>query len=303
LVVIASLPGAVWLAFATLAAAMAALWAPWFTRVPGSSRWWLAPFAVALLAARAADLVDTRGLLAIAALVAACRLGEHAATGPWQGFGVALMLVLSAGLLLHAVPGFANPVVLDDVRVSADSLPYTKYLNLDKGVLGLVLLALYAPARARRATSAGSAITAAWQFAIVAAAVRALTMAVGYARWDPKLPEWWPLWLASMLFLTALPEEALFRHVIQGGLTAWLGETARARATATIASAVLFGLAHVGGGATYVVLATIAGLGYAVVYAGTGSVLAAIAAHTGLNLLHLLLFSYPALDPASAMPR
>lgn len=247
--------------------------------------------------------MDTRGLLAIAALVVACRLGEHAAPGPWQGISLAPMLVLSAGLTVHAVPGFANPVVLDAVRLSADSLPYTKYLNVDKGVLGLLLLALFAPARARRAPGAGSAITASWQFAIVTGAVMALTVAVGYARWDPKLPEWWPLWLASMVVLTALPEEALFRHVIQGSLTAWLGETARARATAAIASAVLFGLAHVAGGATYVVLATIAGLGYAVVYAGTGSVLAAIAAHTGLNLLHLLLFGYPALDAAIAMPR
>lgn len=300
---IASLPGEVWLAFASLAVAMAGLWAPWFTRVPASDRWWLAPFAVALLAARAADLVDTRGLLAIAALVAACRMGEHAAPGPWQGFGLALMLVLSAGLLVHAVPGFANPVALDGVRMSADSLPYTKYLNLDKGVLGLLLLALHAPARARRLPTAGAAAAALWQFAIVTGAVMTLTVAVGYARWDPKLPEWWPLWLASMVFLTALPEEALFRHVIQGGMHSWLGGGSRRRWTAAVGSAALFGLAHAGGGALYVVLATIAGLGYAVVYAGTGSVLAAIAAHTGLNLLHLLLFSYPALDPANAMPR
>jgi len=301
--VIASQSSVVWLAFAALAVAMTALWAPGVTRAPGSDRWWLAPFAVALLAALAANLVDTRGLLAIAALVVACRIGEHAAPGPWQGFGLALMLVLSAGLLLHVVPGFANPVVLDAVRLSPDSLPYTKYLNEDKGILGLLLLALYAPARARRAPSAGSASTATWRFAIVAAAVMALTMAAGYARWDPKVPSWWPLWLASMVFLTALPEEALFRHVIQGGLQSWLGDTSRARMTALAASAGLFGLAHAGGGALYVVLATTAGLGYAAVYAGTGSVLASIVAHTGLNLLHLLLFSYPALDPASAMPR
>lgn len=46
-------------------------------------------------------------------------------------------------------------------------------------------------------------------------------------------------------------------------------------------------------------LATVAGFGYALVYARTGAILAAVAAHTGLNLLHFLLFSYPALDPAA----
>lgn len=296
---IAPQPLAVVVTFAALATAMAALWAPRLAAARSADRWWIAPFALALSAAVAGDLVDTRGLLAVAALVAACRLGEHRRDGGLRGFALAAMLALGGGLLVHAVPGFANPIVIDGVRLSADSLPYTKYLNLDKGVLGLLLLGLHAPARARRAPAPGSVVTATWQFAIVAAAVMALTVAVGYARWDPKLPSWWPLWLGSMVFLTALPEEAVFRHVVQGGLQSWLGDTPRARTAALAASAGLFGLAHLGGGWTYVLLATTAGLGYALVYARTGSVLAAIATHTGLNLLHFLLFSYPALSPHS----
>jgi membrane protease YdiL (CAAX protease family) len=43
------------------------------------------------------------------------------------------------------------------------------------------------------------------------------------------------------------------------------------------------------------VLATIAGIGYGWIYASTGSIAAAIATHAGLNTLHFLLFSYPAL--------
>ena len=57
----------------------------------------------------------------------------------------------------------------------------------------------------------------------------------------------------------------------------------------------LFGSAHVGGGWTYVGLAAIAGIGYGWIYAATGAIGASILAHTGLNLLHLLFFSYPAL--------
>lgn len=296
---IASLPPVAVVTFAALATAMAALWAPRLVAARSADRWWIAPFALALSAAVAGDLVDTGGLLAVAAVVATCRLGEHLQDGALRGFALAAMLALGAGLLVHAVPGFANPIVIDGVRLSADSLPYTKYLNLDKGVLGLLLLALHAPARARRAAPSGSWLGAAAPFAVVTVAVMALTVAVGYARWDPKLPSWWPLWLGSMVFLTALPEEALFRHVVQGGLQAWLGDTSRARVTASAASAALFGLAHIAGGWIYVLLATVAGLGYSLVYARTGSVLAAIAAHTGLNLLHFLLFSYPALSPTA----
>ena len=281
--------------FAALAAAMVALWAPrvWFS--PHARSLWVLPFAVALLAAQMANIVTTPGLIAMFVLITATRVGYHAPDGGLRGFALALMLALAAGLLLHAVPGFDNPGLVDGVRLSADAEPYTKFLNFDKGVLGLFLLGLYAPERALRRAPRGAAIAVAWRFAVVAVVVMALTVAAGYARWDPKLPAWWPAWLASMIFFTALPEEAVFRHVIQGGLQTWLGPTQQSRWTALAAAAALFGLAHVGGGWVYVALATVAGLGYGLVYAITGSIVAAILAHTALNTLHLLFFTYPAL--------
>ena len=288
-------PAPVLAAFAALAAAMVLLWAPRFSTAPHAHSWWVFPFVAALLLARAAGVVDTRGLVAIFVFTTVSRFGAHAVDGAARGFALAVMLALAAGFLLHALPGFANPRVLDGVTLSADSAPYTKYLNFDKGVAGLVLLGLFAPERALRRAPPGTAPAAAWRFTVVVGMVMALTMAAGYARWDPKLPTWWPLWLASMVFLTALPEEAVFRHVIQGGLHTWLGESSRARWVATLAAAALFGLAHLGGGWVYVGLATVAGVGYGLVYALTRSIAAAIVAHATLNLLHLLLFSYPAL--------
>jgi uncharacterized protein len=281
--------------FVALAAAMVALWAPrvWFS--PHARSLWVLPFAVALLAAQAAAIVTTPGLIAMFVLITATRVGYHAPDGGLRGFALALMLALSGGLLLHAVPGFDNPRLIDGVRLSADAEPYTKYLNFDKGVLGLFLLGLFAPERALRRAPRGATGAVTWRFAVVALVVMALTVAAGYARWDPKLPAWWPAWLASMLCFTALPEEAVFRHVIQGGLQTWLGPTQQSRWTALAAAAALFGLAHVGGGWVYVALATVAGLGYGLVYAITGSIVAAILAHTALNTLHLVFFTYPSL--------
>lgn len=283
------------LAFAALTLALAALWAP---RVFGPSRtieWWLLPFVVALGAAVSGALIDSRGLVALLALGTACRVSHHAPDGALRGFAHAVMLLMGAGVLLHALPGFANPRVLDGVQLSADSAPYTKYLNIDKGLLGLFLLGLYAPARA----GAGDSLRLGRRFlvgvTILAVVGMGLTVLVGYAHWDPKLPSWWPMWLWSMAFLTALPEEAVFRHLIQGGLQNWLGGAGRERLLAAGVAGVLFGLAHLGGGWIYVALASVAGIGYGWIYAATGSIAAAILAHTGLNLLHLLFFSYPAL--------
>ena len=280
--------------FAMLVAAMLALWAPRFSAAPRVASWWLLPFAGALMLALASRLVDVRGLATILVLAAACRLVHHAPSRTLRGIALAILLAVSAGLMAHALPGFANPLVLDAVQLSGDSLPYTKYLNFDKGVAGLFLLGLVAPQRTARRSSVPVAPLLA-RFALVAAVVLAATVASGFARWDPKLPAWWMLWTFSMVFLTALPEEAVFRHLVQGGLQEWLGGTTRARWTALAVGGVVFGLVHLAGGWTYVALATLAGLGYGWIYGASGSIAASILAHTGLNLIHLLLFSYPGL--------
>ena len=280
--------------FAALTVALLTLWAPRVSASPQAPTWWVLPFAATLLLAQMADLIDTPGLVLLFALVATCRLVHQTPHGGLKGFAIAALLAMSGGILMHAFPGFANPKVLDAVRTSADAAPFTKYLNLDKGLLGLFLLGLVSPVRAVRAPR----IPMARILPTVAATtvvVMAATVAAGYAHWDPKLPDWWPLWLWSMVTLTALPEEAVFRHLIQGGLQAWLGASSRGYALAAVLSGVLFGLAHISGGWTYVLLATIAGIGYGWIYAMTGSVAASILAHTGLNLLHLLFFTYPAL--------
>ena len=280
--------------FAMLVVAMLALWAPRFSAARRVAWWWVLPLAGALMLALAAGLVDVRGFATVVVMAAACRQVHHAPSPTLRGVALAVVLAISAGLLAHLIPGFANPLVLDAVQLSGDSLPYTKYLNLDKGEAGLLLLGLVAQQRTARRSSVPVAPLLA-RFALVAAVVLAATVATGFARWDPKLPAWWMLWTWSMVFLTALPEEAVFRHLVQGGLQDWLGGTAHARWTALAASGVVFGLAHLAGGWTYVALATLAGLGYGWIYSASGSIAASILAHTGLNLLHLLFFSYPGL--------
>ena len=99
----------------------------------------------------------------------------------------------------------------------------------------------------------------------------------------------------SMVFLTALPEEAIFRGVVQNWLARRLGGASRDGLVAAVIAGAIFGVAHFAGGPRYVVLATVAGIGYGWIYATTGSLAAAIAAHAGLNTLHFLFFTYPSL--------
>ncbi|MCW8354408.1 CPBP family intramembrane metalloprotease [Marinomonas pontica] len=60
-------------------------------------------------------------------------------------------------------------------------------------------------------------------------------------------------------------------------------------------SAMLFGIAHMGGGVEYAIVASVAGLGYGGVYYLTKRIEYAILCHFILNGLHFLFFTYPML--------
>jgi membrane protease YdiL (CAAX protease family) len=281
-------------AFGALTLALILLWAPRVLRLPFAGIWWIAPFAAAIGAALSGGLIDARALAVLVLFAAACRVAGHATSRAAAVLAHVVVLAVAAGLLLHVLPGFDNPRVLNGVVLSPGSEPYTKYLNFDKGVAGLFLLGIYAqlPARDEGHRHVPAFL---WRFVVMTALVMAMSLTFAYVRWDPKLAPWWPLWAWSMVFLTALPEEAIFRGVAQTGIARWLGGTPRAQAIAIVTVGSLFGLAHIAGGPLYVVLAAVAGMGYGWIYASTRSIAAAVLAHAGLNTIHFLLFTYPAL--------
>jgi membrane protease YdiL (CAAX protease family) len=300
------------LAFAVLMLAMTALWV-----APASStrrdRFWTFPFAVALAAAIAGGVVDVRGVLVLLLFAVACRAASQAGARGARAAAYVVLFLVCGGLMLHVMPGFDNPIVISGVVLSPGAPPYTKYLNFDKAAAGLLLLGLYAPQLVARPGPAKAGphgdptyvgagfgwpayvVAFAWRFAVLTSVVIVLALLLGFVRWDPKLPAWFPFWALSILFFTALPEEALFRGVVQTTLERRLGGTRHARVVAMVIAAVLFGIAHAGGGATYVLLATVAGAGYGWIYADTHSIGAAILAHFGLDAIHFLFFTYPAL--------
>ncbi len=282
-------------AFATLTLALASLWLPRASQSPRADRAWMLPGLLALVLSLIGGLTDAIGLLILLSFAAACFVASHAASRPLGVIAHAVMVAIGAGLFLHVMPGFDNPRVLTGVVLGPDAAPYTKYLNFDKGMAGLFLLGLYAPDRLASDEGARHLAATALRFVIVVTVVLALTLTLGYVRWDLKLPAWWPLWLWSMVFLTALPEEAAFRGVAQTRIARRLGDTPRASAIAVVTAGLLFGLAHIGGGPVYAILASVAGAGYGWVYASSRSLSAAIATHAGLNTIHLFCFTYPSL--------
>ncbi len=273
--------------------AVVALWAGGERRRWGAASWvWLG--VGALVTAVLSGVVLPVGLVGVGAWAAVVALWVKSTRLRWlAAIGV---LAGAAALMLHVVPGFVNPRVIERVRFTEDALPFSLYLNFDKTLVGLLLFGWALP-RIGTLKEWREMLRAALPRAVVTIGLVGLaSWATGYVRWAPKLPEEALLWCAVNLLSTCVAEEAVFRGFVQGGLRRAWGRVRGGRWWALGVAAVLFGLAHAGGGAAYVVLATMAGAGYGWVYERTQRVEASVLTHFALNAVHFFLFTYPAVE-------
>ncbi|PBJ24883.1 CAAX amino terminal protease self- immunity [Pseudomonas sp. ACN8] len=211
--------------------------------------------------------------------------------GRYVGHG--LFIILALTLATHWWPDFYNGPIIATQRFTDDAVPFTMYANLDKPLIGFWLLLVCPWLVGRRSFRS---ILFATALALPLSAVLALggALLLGVVAWAPKWPDAAWFWLLNNLLLVTLVEEALFRGYIQGGLSRWLKNLRHGENFALLLASLIFGLAHAGAGWQWVLLASLAGVGYGLAYR-FGGLTAAIATHFGLNLLHFGLFTYPML--------
>ncbi|MBW8757226.1 MAG: CPBP family intramembrane metalloprotease [Burkholderiales bacterium] len=285
------------LPFVLLALAIALVWAP-SLRV-GTRRlspWTFAFGAACIAGALVAPPVLSPPALAALALLAALAWGGVAAPR-WRCAITVLAALLALALSLHLLPGFHPAWLFRDVHLTADAAPFGLALGFDKAAAGLLLLAAFSVRVTTWRQLAAQLPTIAAAALATAAVSIGIALAAGYVRFAPKWSEAAPAFLLANLFFTCVAEEAFFRGLIQERLMR-LAEARRQPAWNWIAlavSTVLFGLAHAGGGATWLLVATVAGLGYSLVYARTRTIEGVILVHFLVNAAHFLLFTYPRL--------
>jgi uncharacterized protein len=125
--------------------------------------------------------------------------------------------------------------------------------------------------------------------------VAILSFSFKFVGFDPKFAQSFPIWAATNLLFVCLAEEGFFRGFIQKYLCLTLQRVSYGSAIAIILASILFGLSHFMGGTRYVMLATIAGIGYGWIYWRIQRIEAPIISHFSLNLVLFLFFTYPAL--------
>ena len=204
------------------------------------------------------------------------------------------LFVVAVLALLHALPGFHNPMLFDGVQISAISLPYSLYLNYDKLLLAVVLLLFVVPVARPVSLKALSGYIGG--FALLSGLCLTIALQSGLVRVELKLPEITLLWILCNLWVTCFAEEAFFRGFIQQQMQGWLKRPYWPWLVVVISGG-LFGLAHFPAGASYVLIATLLGSYYAYCYQRSQHILLPIGLHFGFNCLHFFAFSYPLLQP------
>lgn len=204
-----------------------------------------------------------------------------------------LVFALAFTLELHLIPGFHNLLILDKIKITADAMPYTLYLNFDKTIAGLLIIGLTLQRVKSLANFKLMLKQVFVRLPLVLLIILILSYAFGYVRFEPKLaPQLW-LWMISNLFFTCIAEEGLFRGFFQEYLSSF--KYKYAEYVAIVIPALFFGAIHFPGGIKYVILATVAGSLYGWIYKVTRRIEASMLAHFMLNLTHILFFTYPAL--------
>lgn len=209
------------------------------------------------------------------------------------------VVMLSIGLAAHQFPGFNNLNVLDHVYISNNAIPFTLYLNFDKTMVGIFILGF-----GHQLISNKKEWLLLFKQLVVKAPIVILSVIIaafilGFVKFDPKIPESIFIWAITNLLFVCMAEEAFFRDFIQKNLALMMKKVKYGNYIALLIAAILFGLAHYAGGTKYVILATVAGIGYGWVYLATKRIEGSILTHFGLNLTHFLLFTYPALASAT----
>ncbi len=282
--------------FLLLGLAMCAVWLP-PVRLGGRCTVpsWVPVFAASVAVGVVSGVLAWPAVLALGVFALTAWGALHAPAAWGRHVLLASCGTMALALALHRVPGFNNPLLYEAVRFSAEGPAQSRYLNFDKGVAGLVLLAAFC-ARVRRLDEArGMARVSLWFMAGTSALVMGCAWVGGYVRWDPKLQALAFVSVVANLFFVCVAEEAFFRGLLQERLARAIAARSGWRWLPIGVSTVLFALAHAGGGAVLVALAALAGLGYSLAYALTRRIEAAILTHFAVNAVHFLFFSYPLL--------
>lgn len=239
------------------------------------------------------DVIQPVGAGFIIALAALALVSTRLQRRPTLRIAVEIIALLAAvALTMHWIPGFNNPRIVENSVLGPRSIPFGFSFNFDKALVPFILMI----ALPSLFVSAPPVRVARWCWgALILCVPGILLIAMGAAGLKLELhwPTWLPAFVLANLFFVSLAEEALFRGYLQQRLSLMMPPV-----VALCLTSILFGALHAAGGPLLMLFAGISGLVYGLAWMWSGRLWVSTLFHFGLNMCHLLLFTYPALRPA-----
>ncbi len=294
------LNSSIFITYGLLTLSLTSLWFPKFTiRTKSIQQPWIFIFAAAGLCGLYFDFLQPTGVLWIGLLMTGSYVmnAQHYAQ-IYRQISSFLVLTLAVSLAFHWLPGINNPKIIDGLMISADGIPYDKFFSFSSVAIALAILGFGYQRLNSLADLRCMFLQVAPITLLTLVVVMLLSLLLGYVNWEPKWSPWFWVWAWGNLFFSCIAEEAFFRGFIQKNLILWFNNVPAGKVLGVLLASTLFGLAHYAGGVKYILLATIAGIGYGSSYLFTGRLEAGIVTHFTLNSLHFLLFTYPVLSSA-----
>ncbi|RDE24034.1 CPBP family intramembrane metalloprotease [Motiliproteus coralliicola] len=245
---------------------------------------WLVFFFLSIASALLLEILEITGVMIVLAGISIAYYATKQVG--WRLYLVHSLLIIWAILLAtHQLPGFNNLNVIEQAVTGANSVPFSMSLNIDKPMLIFAFILLL-PGMLVKPPSGNRNIY------VVLSVVSLISLPLlgclmGLIKPEISVPSWIILFGLNNLLITCVSEEVFFRGYLQTIFSRY------GQAVALAGSSLLFGLAHFAGGIELIILATVAGACYGLIYLATGRLYMAVAAHFSFNLYHLIFYTFP----------
>ena len=203
----------------------------------------------------------------------------------------------AAALMLGIVPGFTQTIWPQGVILKRGATEFSPELRLQQVLVACILVCGTDVRRAWSGWGARGARRAGWiaPTAWVLTALMPLAWWAGVVRFELVAWPLLPLFVLHNAALVVLPEEVLFRGMLQHLMRLTLPRKWQSPRVVYGAAASVFALGHLPHGPIVAGLSLIAGLGYGAAHGRTGGLVGPVMSHLTVNVVHFVCFSYPAL--------
>jgi hypothetical protein len=167
--------------------------------------------AAQILFAYVSNLIDPVGLAAITSFWGICTLHwRNPSSKKWlNSLWFFLLLGIGIAFASHMIPGFHNLRVLSAVLISPIATPFTMYLNFDKVMAAVVLVASSGLLLRQIGPFRIKALTEAILISVLCVSLLIpLGILTGYVHFEPKFPD--TFWLLIIYSLSVSPRKLSF---------------------------------------------------------------------------------------------